>query len=363
MRAACNCSLRALYAWCMKCPRNILAIESSCDETAAAVLQDGERLLSSVIASQIEIHREFGGIVPELASRHHMEAIEPVVRQALDDAGVAMADINGIAVTRGPGLVGSLIVGFSFAKALSAALNIPFTGVDHVYAHLYAVFLEEQKPAFPYVGLVVSGGHTSLYVVEDFHHAKVLGQTRDDAAGEAFDKVAKILGLEYPGGPVISSLAESGRPDAFSFPRSRLRDTPLDFSFSGLKTAVLTRVRKLEAAGHIPIEDICASFQEAVVDVLVDKTMAAARMEGISDIVLAGGVAANQRLRSAMKEAGASCGVKVFCPSQGLCTDNAAMIALAGYHRLCAGMNGNFDEDVYSRMPVFRKGRIKKIHL
>ncbi len=361
MRFACNCTVWALYAWCMTCPRNILAIESSCDETAAAVLQDGEHLLSSIVASQIAVHREFGGIVPELASRHHMEAIEPVVREALQEAGMTMVDINGVAVTRGPGLVGSLIVGFSFAKALSAALDIPFTGVDHVYAHLYAVFLEGSKPQFPYIGLVVSGGHTSLYVVEDFHHARVLGQTRDDAAGEAFDKVAKILGLEYPGGPVISRLADRGRPGAFSFPRSRLRETPLDFSFSGLKTAVLTQVRKLETAGRLPMEDVCASFQEAVVDVLVEKTMAAARMEGISTVVLSGGVAANRRLRDAMKKAGDAEGIRVLCPSMELCTDNAAMVALTGYHRLCAGMHGDYSEDVYSRMPIFRKGRIKPL--
>jgi len=345
----------------MSCPRNILAIESSCDETAAAVLQNGDRLLSSVIASQIEIHREYGGIVPELASRHHMEAIEPVVRQTLDEAGMDMDDIDAVAATQGPGLVGSLIVGFSFAKALAAARDIPFTGVDHIYAHLYAIFLEEQKPDFPYVGLVVSGGHTSLYLVEDFHHVQVLGQTRDDAAGEAFDKVAKILGLEYPGGPVISRLAERGRGDAFAFPRSRLRDTPLDFSFSGLKTSVLTEVRKLQAAGTVPLEDVCASFQEAVVDVLVEKTMAAAGQMNTSSVVLAGGVAANARLREAMRKAGAAQGIVVFCPSAVLCTDNAAMIAIAGYHRLCAGMHGDYDEDVYSRMPIFRKGRIKPL--
>ncbi len=353
----CITEVAALYAWGMRPPHLLLAIESSCDETAAAVLRDGSRLLANVIASQIAIHREYGGIVPELASRHHMTSISPVVRQALEEAGVKPSDIDAVAVTQGPGLVGSLIVGLSFAKAFAFSRNIPFVGVNHVHAHLFSIFLEDEAPSFPYVALVVSGGHTSIYLAEGFDRVRILGQTRDDAAGEAFDKVAKILGLEYPGGPVISRLAARGRPDAFLFPRAKLPDTPLDFSFSGLKTAVLTAVRKLEAEGGVPIEDICASFQEAVVDVLVEKSVAAALRTGVSDIVVAGGVAANSRLREALRQAGDREGLRVLCPGARLCTDNAAMVAIAGYHRLRMGHEDGLDADVYSRMPSFSRGK------
>ncbi|MGC9022615.1 MAG: tRNA (adenosine(37)-N6)-threonylcarbamoyltransferase complex transferase subunit TsaD, partial [Dissulfurimicrobium sp.] len=302
----------------------------------------------SVVASQIAVHSEYGGVVPELASRCHLEAIVQVVEKAISNAGIGIRDVDAVAVTQGPGLVGSLVVGLSFAKALAAARFLPITGVDHVHAHLLSVFLEE-KPCFPFIGLVVSGGHTALYLVRDFLSAEPLGQTRDDAAGEAFDKVAKILDLEYPGGPVIGRLASRGDACAFQYPRARLRDTPFDFSFSGLKTAVLTSVKRLREGALVPIEDVCASFQEAVVDVLVEKAVSALMTYGIKDLVICGGVAANQRLREKASEAALVSGFRIFLPSPALCTDNAAMVGLAGYHRLKAGLFLGSDADVYSR--------------
>lgn len=330
-------------------PRHVLAIETSCDETAAAVIEDGRRILSNVVASQIAVHCEYGGVVPELASRCHLEAIVHVVEKALLDAGMGLSDIDAVAVTQGPGLVGSLVVGLSFAKAIAAARLFPITGVNHVHAHLLSVFLEEDAPGFPFIGLIVSGGHTALYLVKDFLSAEPLGRTRDDAAGEAFDKVAKILGLEYPGGPVIGGLAKAGDTRAFSYPRARLKDTPFDFSFSGLKTAVITSVRRLPSGTPLPVADICASFQEAVVDVLVEKAVFALKACGIRDLVVCGGVAANPRLREKISEAASSGRFRVFLPSPALCTDNAAMVGLAGYHQLKAGMFLAGDADVYSR--------------
>jgi N6-L-threonylcarbamoyladenine synthase len=333
-------------------PQHILAIETSCDETAAAILEGGVRVLSNVVASQIDIHKDYGGIVPELASRHHLQAIVWVVEQAFSEAGLDLSAVDGIAVTQGPGLVGSLVVGLSFAKALARARNLPLTGVNHVHAHLLSAFLEEDRPSFPYVGLVVSGGHTSLYLVRGFLSAELLGLSRDDAAGEAFDKVAKILGLEYPGGPIVSRLAEEGDPRAFVYPRARLPATPFDFSFSGLKTSVLTSVKRLSGPGPLPVADICASFQEAVVDVLVEKAIAAARAHETRDIVVAGGVAANARLRTRMSEECKSAGLCAFFPGPAVCTDNAAMVALTGYHQIRAGILAGEDADVYSRLPA-----------
>ncbi len=328
----------------------ILGIETSCDETAAAVLKDGKTILSNVISSQIAIHKEYGGIVPELASRHHLEAIAWVVDQALDKAKTSLDDIDAVAVTQGPGLVGSLLVGFSFAKAISRARNIPLAGVNHLHAHLLSSFLGEEVPEFPFIGMVVSGGHTSLYLVKNFFSAELLGHTRDDAAGEAFDKVAKILGLEYPGGPVISRLAEKGRADAFPYPRAMLPDSPFDFSFSGLKTSVLTSVKKINSRNEqLPVEDICASFQEAVVDVLVEKAVRAAEEHRIRNLVISGGVASNQRLREKMRAHGMKKGINVFFPNAEFCTDNGAMVAFAGYQLAQASIFLDDDADVYSR--------------
>ncbi len=331
----------------------ILAIESSCDDTAAAVLAPDNRLLSSVISSQNEIHARFGGIVPELASRRHIEAIRPVVDEALARAGVSLADIDLIAATQGPGLVGSLLVGFTFAKALALVRNLPCVGVDHMAGHLLSCLLEKEKPDFPYTALIVSGGNTSLFSVENAVTYTRLGRTRDDAAGEAFDKVAKLLGLGYPGGPVISQLAVDGDPAAIPFPRAWLGEESLDFSFSGLKTSVANHVHnQRQKQRPLAVADICASFQEAVVDVLVKKTLLAADHTGHERIVLGGGVAANPRLRSVMQQQCLEKGLQLFMPSPVFCTDNAAMIGVAGYHQFLKGERVAPDTDAYSRSPL-----------
>ncbi len=330
----------------------LLAIESSCDETAAAVLENGTNLLSSVVDSQIQVHRPYGGVVPELASRRHIETIFPVVNEAMKQARIRLDQLDAIAVTQGPGLVGSLLIGMSFAKALAYVENLPCLGVDHLAGHLLSIFLGEKHPCFPYIALAASGGHSSIYLVNDPVSYKLLGQTRDDAAGEAFDKVAKLLGLGYPGGPIIAKIADKGRPEIVSFPRAWLEPDSLDFSFSGVKTAVVNYVnqakRKKEEL-HIP--DICASFQEAIADVLVEKTLAAARTCSVSQIVLAGGVAANQRLRDLMSSRGRKENFSVFLPPIEYCTDNAAMIAVAGYHlfKNRKQLTSTIDMDVYSR--------------
>jgi N6-L-threonylcarbamoyladenine synthase len=337
----------------------ILALESSCDDTAAAVLNLNQghkhQVLSNVVSSQFDVHAQFGGIVPELASRCHIEAIWPVVNQALTDAGVALQDINLIAATQGPGLVGSLLVGFTFAKAVALVQQIPCTGVDHLAGHLLAIMLEneEHRPEFPYTALVVSGGNTSLFAVDSPTEFCLLGRTRDDAAGEAFDKVAKLLDLGYPGGPAVSRLAEQGNAQALSFPRAWLDKESVDFSFSGLKTSVANYVNQCRQKNKpVPTEDICASFEQAVVDVLVKKSLLAAQQAGHQQVVIGGGVAANAKLRQQLKTCCAEAGLRCFTPSLEYCTDNAAMIGLAGYFQFAAGSTVTPDTDAFSRSPL-----------
>ena len=329
----------------------VLGIESSCDETAASVVRDGRVMLSNVIASQVDVHAQYGGVVPEVASRKHIEAIAPVIVQALGDARLTLAEIEGIAVTRGPGLIGSLLVGLSAAKAIAFARGIPLVGVNHLEGHVAAVFLTDTRPPFPFVALVVSGGHTTIYLVEGFQRFVVLGQTRDDAAGEAFDKAAKLLELGYPGGVVIDRLAKQGNHDAFPFPRG-MRDS-VDFSFSGLKTSLLMRLRKRGSpftAEELP--DVVASYQEAIVDVLVEKTLRAAARNSISRVVICGGVAANSRLRERFRNDASRSGIDIFIPPPSLCTDNAAMIAVMGGHLLQGGQRDGFDLNAVSRWPL-----------
>jgi len=308
----------------------ILGIETSCDETAAAVVVDGTCLASSVVSSQVDLHACFGGVVPEVASRAHVQLLNPVVAEALLEAGCEGRDVAAVAATIGPGLVGALLVGVSAAKAFSLAWGVPFIGVNHLEAHLYAAFLEEPDLQPPLVLLLVSGGHTLLVAMEDHLRYRLLGGTIDDAAGEAFDKVARFLGLPYPGGPAIDRLAMEGDRNAIAFPRAML-DEGYDFSFSGLKTSVLTYVRKHPDAGNA---DVAASFQEAVVDVLVTKARRAAREVGATGLCLAGGVAANSALRERVLDACIADGLRPFVPSREMCTDNAAMVAAAGWYRL-----------------------------
>ncbi len=308
----------------------ILGIETSCDETAASVVSRGNDVMSSVISSQIEIHARYGGVVPEVASRAHVEMLIPVVAQAVIEAGIDDHEIEAVAATNGPGLIGALLVGVSAAKALSLVWDVPFIAVNHLEAHLYGAFLEEPELEMPLVVLLVSGGHTMLIVMEDHLRYRVLGATVDDAAGEAFDKVARYLDLGYPGGPVIDRLSIDGDPDAVAFPRAMARDG-WDFSFSGVKTAVVNHVRK-DPETSLP--DIAASFQEAVVDVLVDKARRAAREVGAKGLCLAGGVAANSRLRERLLDVCVEDGLQAFLPSRAMCTDNAAMVAAAAWWRL-----------------------------
>jgi len=331
----------------------LLALESSCDETAAAVVKDGRTILSNVIASQISIHAEYGGVVPEIASRKHLESVSLVVEQALLDAGVGLPDLEGIAVTQGPGLAGALLVGISVAKGLSLGRNIPLVGVNHIEGHLLAVFLEAPVE-FPFIALAVSGGHSHLYRVDGVGRYTTLGQTVDDAAGEAFDKVAKLIGLPYPGGVAIDRLAATGDPKAIKFPRPLMNDASYNFSFSGLKTAVLTHVRKFPESAESGVNDLAASFQAAVCEVLTKKTAAALKATGITRLVVAGGVACNSGLRLSMAAMAAAQGIQLSMPSPLLCSDNAAMIAVPGDFYLNAGFKSGFDLDALPVWPLDR---------
>src|SRR5262245_13566125 len=315
----------------------VLGIESSCDETAAAVLADGRRVLANVIASQDAIHAPYGGVVPELASRRHLEVVVPVVERALADAGVKVADVDGIVVTRGPGLVGSLLVGLSVAKSLAYVHRKPLCGVNHLEGHIYAAFLTEDPPIHPFLALVVSGGHTALYHARAPLQYALVGQTRDDAAGEAFDKVAKLLGLGFPGGPAIQRVAERGDPRAIPFPLAQMTDQSRDFSFSGIKTSVSLHVKRHGPLSDTQVVDVAASFQAAVVKMLVRKTVRAALHLGVKRVVLTGGVAANGPLRQALRAEADAHGIRLHIPPPRLCTDNAAMITAAGTERLRAG--------------------------
>jgi len=329
----------------------ILGIETSCDETAAAVVEDGQRVLSSVVATQFELHAAYGGVVPELAARRHLENILPVIRGALDQAGVTLKDLDGLAVTQGPGLIGALVIGMAAAKALAFTLQKPLAGVHHLKAHILAAFLTESPPPFPFVALVVSGGHTNLYLVRSFLEMELLGRSRDDAAGEAFDKVAKLMQLGYPGGVEIEALAAAGDPGAFHLPRPRIAAEPLTFSFSGLKTAVVHQLKKdpgiLEDAAARA--NLAASFQEAVVDSLTSRAFLALQQTQTRRLVVCGGVACNRRLRQALQAQAQPAGVELHLPPPALCTDNAAMVAALGHHLLAAGQRLDLAADVFSR--------------
>lgn len=322
----------------------ILAIESSCDETAAAVVKNGREVLSNVISSQIALHTLYGGVVPELASRKHMEKINQVVEAALDEAHMALEDITAVAVTCGPGLVGALLVGVAEAKAIAYGAKKPLVGVHHIEGHVSANFIEHEDLEPPFICLIVSGGHTHLVVVKDYGEFEILGRTRDDAAGEAFDKVARAVGLGYPGGPKVDRAAKKGNPQAIHFPRAKVEGAPYDFSFSGLKSAVLNYINHAKMMGEeIQVADLAASFQHAVVEVLVSHTVEAAGELGYEKVAIAGGVASNSALRDEMRKACKRRGLKLYYPSPVFCTDNAAMIGTAGYYEYINGVRSGWD--------------------
>lgn len=329
---------------------NILAIESSCDETAAAVVEDGRRVRSDIIASSAELHKLYGGVVPEIASRKHLECISQVTEQALEQAGLSFSEIDAVAVTYGPGLIGALLVGMSYAKAMAFALQKPLIAVHHIKAHLAANYIEHPELKPPFVGLVASGGHSHIVYAADWMDFEVLGKTRDDAAGEAFDKVARTIGLGYPGGPLLEALAKEGNETAYAFPRVAFDN--YDFSFSGVKTAVINTMHKAEQTG-IPVNraDVAASFQCAAADVLVEHTLAAAREKQVTTVVMAGGVSANSYLRKRFEQACTGEGLSFLCPRPRYCTDNAVMVGCAGYFLAREGQFCSLDENAYATLP------------
>lgn len=322
----------------------LLAIESSCDETAAAVVKNGREVLSNVISSQIDLHTVYGGVVPEIASRKHIEKINQIIREALQKAGLTLKEMDGIAVTYGPGLVGPLLVGVSAAKAISFATDIPLIGVHHIEGHISANYIENKELEPPFICLVASGGHSHLVLVKDYGEYDIIGRTRDDAAGEAFDKVARAIGLGYPGGPKIDRLAKEGNPEAIHFPRAKVEENAYDFSFSGLKSAVLNYLNACQMKGEeVCTADVAASFQQAVVEVLVEHGLHAVKQYGYDKFAIAGGVASNSALRAASRERCLAEGIRFYYPSPILCTDNAAMIGAAGYYEYLRGVRSGLD--------------------
>ena len=331
----------------------ILGIETSCDETAAAVVKNGKEVLSNVISSQVALHAEFGGVVPEIASRNHLEKIDEVIRLAIKEAGISMQELTAISVTVGPGLVGALLVGVSEAKALAFALGKPLVPVHHIEGHIAANFISNPECEPPFVCLVASGGHSHLLLVEDYGKIRIYGRTRDDAAGEAFDKVARAVGLGYPGGPKLEKMAKEGNPHAYHFPTAKMEDAPYDFSFSGVKSAVLNEMNRKKMLGEeVRVADLCASFQENVTEVLSEKAIALCKELHINRLSIAGGVAANGKLREKMEEKAKQEGMEFFCPKLILCTDNAAMIAAAAYHEWKKGNFAGHDVNAYPSLSL-----------
>lgn len=335
----------------------ILAIESSCDETAASVIKNGREILSNVVSSQIDIHKKYGGVVPEIASRKHVEAIIPIINESLEASKVKLNELNAVAVTNGPGLIGSLLVGLSTAKSIAFSLDVPLIAVDHIEAHAYSVNIENNLN-FPYIALVVSGGHTSLYLVNSYNSFELIGKTRDDAAGEAFDKGAKLLGLDYPGGIQIDRLSKEGNRDKYDFPRPFLKTDSFDFSFSGVKTSLVHFLKKHEITSNQDLSDVCASYQEAIAETLVEKTLRAAEQFSINDVAITGGVASNSRIRELAQKRFNQNNINLFIPNVKYCTDNAAMIAKLGHKKFESSEFSDLGIDVYStKRPAYTRGK------